>query len=463
VAYESTYSHPGKQGCVQYHDGHCCTDIDIHYLLSDDWNVGVDMLCWQAEARERRAQRAAQPPLDARAVLYGRPLLEHIARGCYAACIESHDAPSEDQQYDCIKQVHADWLLTPREDLRGQTPREVMYAKKEFIERDMNSRCDQWSHLDECPPILDRGSNAYRYAGFGTHEMIQYYYLARELLASCTESALSRRDSARSQFLGVQDFLKDEIPLLEKMGETWLDTPDPECHFRTPRSIIDNERRRKPEAGSGKDAMIDPDCPCCQMMADMPGPFFWHLDGCNMDHEFAFAIFYETREEWEEEERSWEEFDRKYKTREEERDRLGVIRPSDDCWDAQSVWQRSFVAKDTPGTPLPLRLFAVGTLLSELTVDIKDAGGERALIDDLSRDFGNLREVLQSDDKSLAQSLAGPVLDRFSDTLGQVSAVHEDLRPKCEDLQQRLGRFLEPPSENSEEADDWLSDDDIPF
>src|SRR5215218_7878247 len=32
VVYESTYSHPGKQGCVHYHDGHC-TDVRIHYLL----------------------------------------------------------------------------------------------------------------------------------------------------------------------------------------------------------------------------------------------------------------------------------------------------------------------------------------------------------------------------------------------------------------------------------------------
>jgi hypothetical protein len=29
------------------------------------------------------------------------------------------------------------------------------------------------------------------------------------------------------------------------------------------------------------------------------GPAFWHLDGCNMDYDFAFS-FCRTREEWEE-------------------------------------------------------------------------------------------------------------------------------------------------------------------
>jgi hypothetical protein len=200
------------------------------------------------------------------------------------------------------------------------------------------------------------------------------------------------------------------------------------------------------------------------MAAELPGLSFWGLDGSGMDDEFAFDISHKTLAEWEEEQRSWEEFDRKYKAREEERERLGVTRPGDGCWDAQSVWKRSFVAQDKPGTPLPLRLFAVGTLLSELTVDIKDAGGDQPLIDDLSRDFGNLREVLQSDDESLAQSLAGPVLDRFSETLSVVAAAHENLREKCEDLQMRLERFLEPPSEQADsETDDWLGDDEIPF
>jgi len=62
---------------------------------------------------------------------------------------------------------------------------------------------------------------------------------------------------------------------LERVLEAWLDTPDPELDGRTPRSIITHERARLPEAMSGHDAVIDPDCPCCQMMAEMSGPGFW--------------------------------------------------------------------------------------------------------------------------------------------------------------------------------------------
>ena len=94
-------------------------------------------------------------------------------------------------------------------------------------------------------------------------------------------------------------FVAAEIARLEGVRDEWLNTPDSECYGRTPREIIDRERARIPETSSGHDAMVDPDCPCCQMMSEMSGPFFWHLDGCNMDDEFAFDISCRTREEWE--------------------------------------------------------------------------------------------------------------------------------------------------------------------
>src|SRR5262249_54545248 len=91
-------------------------------------------------------------------------------------------------------------------------------------------------------------------------------------------------------------------------------SPDPECHGRTPRSIIDLERARLPMVVSGQEAMHDPDCPCCQMAADMPGPMFWHLDGSAMDDDFAFDMTHRTRAEWEEEQRKWDEHRRRFKT-----------------------------------------------------------------------------------------------------------------------------------------------------
>src|SRR5207244_4050793 len=152
-------------------------------------------------------------------------------------------------------------------------------------------------------------SHAFRFGGFGTHELVMYYNLVRELLWSCFDGLA---ELAQAESLTLGDFLSNEISRLEKVRETWLDTPDPEFHGRTPRSIIDRERARLPEAMSSRDAMVDADCPCCQMMADMPGPMFWGLDGSSMDDEFAFDIYHRTREEWEADRREWEEFNRKF-------------------------------------------------------------------------------------------------------------------------------------------------------
>jgi hypothetical protein len=41
------------------------------------------------------------------------------------------------------------------------------------------------------------------------------------------------------------------------------------------------------------------------------GPVFWHLDGSAMDPDYPFS-FYLTREEWEEEQRRYEEFSKRF-------------------------------------------------------------------------------------------------------------------------------------------------------
>jgi len=89
--------------------------------------------------------------------------------------------------------------------------------------------------------------------------------------------------------------------------------------------------------------MIDPDCPCCQMMCDMPSPVFWHLDGSEMDHDFAFDLHHQTREEWEEEQRGWEESSRRFVAEREEHQRLGMTDGLSDKPDADSPWSSSFI------------------------------------------------------------------------------------------------------------------------
>ncbi len=554
ISVESSYSSPGRKGMVWYHNGECGTDIPIRYELADEWLVTSDIQHWRPLAEERRCARAAHPPLDARAVLFGRPLVEFLAAECFAAFARREEfaqatrakwiaeakerairwphrvqqeqssvtspsgngssgvrdpetmtleeltpstSPGQERYaslfYDALKDIHVAWLMTPRTDLRGEIPREVLLARHDHISHDLNSRCEQWSRLDFCPRGLDTTSHAFQIGGFGTHELVKYYDLVRELLWSCwerlTELAQSPNASQRPEALALGDFLTAEVPRLEQVRDEWLNTPDPECHFRTPRSIIDRERQRLPEGMSGADAMVDPDCPCCQMLADMPGPSFWHLDGSGMDWgEFAFDIYRRTREEWEAEQRDYEEFSRKCDARDAERRRLGVDYPAEGQHPAGSVWSSSFSIADSPDVPLGIRLFGIGGHLAELITNLRepprhlDSAGRGSpdpappsaghgsrdpappatagLIDQLNRDFGNLREVLTGAEAALSESLLEPVLTRFAETLDAVAVARPDLDPKCGELFAKLKNFLEPPNP---ELPDSFPDDGMPF
>ena len=485
VLYESTYSGFSHSGTIEYHDGRCCTDQSIRFHLPPDWKVESDVNAWRWRCDERRKERAANPPLDARAVLYGRQLVEFIARQCLELfrgrplpppepddIWQRYDKLSEEEisardarnaEHDLIKESHVRWLMTAREELRGKTPREVMFEKHGFIQWDEQDRCEQWSLQLRPPPPLDESSHAYRYAGFGTHEIVKYYDLVRHLYSSCRERVEELRQQGKLDLMMPGDFLMGEVPRLEAERERWLDSPDDEFHGRTPRTIIHNERRRMPTAVSGHEMMIDHDCPLCQMMTDMPGPTFWHLDGCNMDDDFAFS-FETTREAWEKERRDWEDFSRKMDAKREEEKRLGVEAPRGGYANPDYEWEQSFVARaeDDGKLPLEVRVFSIGAALCEVTVALKEPPEERVLIDALSRDFGNLREVVRSGDSTRIEALLEPVIDRFCQTLDEAAAIREGTSEDCETVKERLRRFLEPPQPADPESESkW--DGEIPF
>jgi len=533
VVVDSTYSDPEREGVVDYHDGNCCTQTGLRYHLADDWLFSRDGDHWQHLAERRRKERAAQPVRDNRQVFYGRPLVEFIARECFATFArrdeiaaavreeralreqqrqadkavaplnlayetecDSEDAPQAaaedfesstaddavaefsrreatdiDLYYDSLKDIHAAWLLTPRDDLGGLCPREVAQERRKHLTWDLEDRWLQWSALHECPPRLPESSQAFRYAGFGIHELVKYYDLVREILWSCwnelTRLAEAPGGQERLALFMVGDFLTTEVPRLEAVREAWLDEPDPECHGRTPRSIIERERARLPEVMSSREAIHDPDCPCCQMMADMPGPAFWHLDGCNMDDEFAFDIYCRTREDWDAERRRWAEQARRFGAERAERERLGVTDSSRGDEEPNGVWSRSFAVGETADVPLGVRVFGVGCQLAELIVGLRGSfdrentpPAAQQQIDQLNRDFGNLREILQNTESSLAGALIDPVLHRFTETLESVATARPDVATECESLTNDLQELLNPP----EPEEPWDSDDsELPF
>lgn len=289
---ESSYSAPQREGQVSTHDGTPATEVMIPYRLPDDWRFVSSLPEYEGSARQRREARAAHPPLDVRQVLY-HDVIAFIAEACLAARTAGANDP--------ITEIHARWLMTARDDLRGQSPRAAMLAKLEFIDFDLHSRELQWSFTGQCPPCLSMDSLAYRFAGFGTHEVVLYYDLMRWLLENGWQRACEEPEMT----------LESAMARLERLRDDWLAKPQGDLNGRNPAYVIDCERQRLPMALPAGAAVIDENCALCQMLGEMDTPGFWHLDGCNMDDEFAFS-FFRTPEEWEAEQHRWQEFNRRF-------------------------------------------------------------------------------------------------------------------------------------------------------
>ncbi len=281
VAADSSCCMPSAEGDIEYHDGVRATDVRLPYQVPDDWLFSESIEEYEAVRDRRRAERAEVPPLDARPILYGA-VVEFIARQCLAA----RDANAEDP----ISEIHAEWLMTPRADLRGRSPRELLLSKREFIDSDLQSREHQWSFLGEPAPCLEPDSAAYRYAGFGTHEAVVYYELLRFLLAECWQHVSGKGEIT----------IAEEVARLERVKTDWLESPQPDYEDKSPAWVLECERKRLPLIAS-PESIMDDDCPLCRLMSESSTPTFWHLDGCNMDSDFPFS-FFQTREEWEDSE-----------------------------------------------------------------------------------------------------------------------------------------------------------------
>jgi hypothetical protein len=352
VAAESTYSQPGPEGQVEYHNGRHGTDVPIGYLLDSSWLFVNSAESYRWSAARRRFERQAILPLDARAVLYGQRMLEFILKFASELRAKGFALPPRSQESigeiaGAIVKAHAAWLTSPRGDLRGRAPRDVMLEKRHFIGMDLESRALQWSMLGEGPPCLPLDSHAYRYAGFGTHEWVVYYDLVRYLLSMSTIGSSSENTagqfsedistSFQTHAIGnvtsdaVASVVREYNPLmieeLERLKCDWLESAQDKYDGRTPAVIIDNERRRLPITMTPDELMIDEDCECCRMLAREAKtgcPTFWYLDSCHVEDEFAFSTCL-TIQEWEAENRRREELElefarRNWENEEQQRD-----------------------------------------------------------------------------------------------------------------------------------------------
>lgn len=296
ICCDSTYSYASAEGTVRMTCDDVENDVEFHieYQIPDDWKIVDDIQEFEWHFKQRREQRVQNMPFDTRELLYGRATLKYIAQRI---------AEEKDLNKDGIfSDIHAEWMMAPQENLRGRSPREVFFEKREVIECDMVSRMHEWSITGSSPKPLSIKTHAYKYAGYGSHEFVVHYDLFRHLLGI----AADRREA------DPNNDIETEIEALAKARDEWMDSPVDDYAPRTPRFIVEQERRRMHITMSAHEVLIDEDCPCCVAMSeDFSTPMFWMLDGCNMDDRFEFS-HYRTFEEWQDEQKRYEEYTKEF-------------------------------------------------------------------------------------------------------------------------------------------------------
>jgi hypothetical protein len=392
------------------------SEVFLPYHLADDWLLQKNLKNWQTKAQQRRADRAQAPKFDSRPVIYDR-VIDFIVE-------QWRERPQGD---DPIVEIHARWLTTPRDDLHGATPREVLLARREHIDFDLQDQQMRWQTLKTPPVGLSTNSAAFRYAAYGTNEIVLYYSLVRHLLHYCeTYFVEPLRIDAQAQKLQ-----------LRQIKSQWRDSLEEDLCGYTPQQIADFERSRVPAPVSAEHGMADCDCPLCQMMFE-GGPVFFGLDGYEMDDEFVFSL-HRTREDWEEINWFRDELNEKVKRDLEQ----NATTPERRAITNNGPWNCSFgnlsEADLPPGQLRMLQLHRVAGCLAELDLDLKQQSDSADLVRPLNEKFAELREALADQESWIAEMRVQYLIDE----LDLVAQLRPDLQAKCTDLAEQLDHLLE--------------------
>lgn len=283
------------------------------------------------EVRRRRAAGFHIPRTD-RDLLYGKRLLEDVAsrivdialagrmptngRKLPPADADGRQAAGDRSDraalaawYDLTAEVHRDWLMTPRDDLAGGRPRDLLHGAHEWSDSVIEGHRLRFTHSS---PIVaaPKDVEGYAHAPMGSEEMIVYFDLCREVIQAGWCWVASQSELKR-------DAHGKLVACLQKIRDEWLELP-----FEggaPPRFIIECSRRRVPRSGGvtiqgmeecePEEHPGDCDCPICNMLdSGMFGTCFTSLDGhhLELDDEFAFSMF-EKFEDWEEQSSEWRE------------------------------------------------------------------------------------------------------------------------------------------------------------
>lgn len=387
-------------------DQHC--PLSVH--LPPWWEM-IEQSDPGAFDQDRESQLTS--PRVNRDVLFGAALTKDLAVRILNI-VESDEwrasgaSEQERARFDFTVRVHRDWLMTPRQDLGGLMPRQMLHGAVNWIDSLIWSQQLRFHDGGEIAAVPTSVSGCDE-APMGREEVVMYFDLCRELIGAAWEWCVTQEIKSQD----APDRLRREDELaafLTDVKQEWLNSP-----FESgspPRFIIECSRRRVPRgAGVAISGMtereserhaLDCDCPICNMMEDgMFGHAFVGIDGhhLELDDEFAFSL-HETHEEWEEQQREFAEMSATFNRKQAEREALGETEPDPFA----SAWSGLISADPMPGDPKGHLTLAF--LLAEVIGMLQSAGASREDIQQLNQRFSAFRNCDRAELPACGQQLA---------------------------------------------------------
>ena len=292
--------------------------VRLPYHIDPRWEVRMGSHHWDQTVRQRRALAAQDPVPSLRRILYGSAMRQFLAEELWNLSTngqQSSPSPMEEsndvegvvagsqQKEEAISLIHQKWLLRRREDLGCRSPRQVMTDTIGSVDAMMEDRQIAWSATTRPPASVPRASRAFREALFGSNEWILYYDLVRCLLElgwhwiEGSLQELEQEDGKREPYssspsLEVESKSVEGLARwMEQLQRCWMEDPQPHLLDRSPREVIERERRRLPDAVPvDQQDWFSCDCPMCQWMKEENAITFWRMDGCHMEDAYAFQI-----------------------------------------------------------------------------------------------------------------------------------------------------------------------------
>ncbi|MGB7324811.1 MAG: hypothetical protein WBD31_08055, partial [Rubripirellula sp.] len=407
----------------------------------------------------RPRQTPIKKPIVNREVLFGEAFLAEVSKRVLEVIatdewLDCDAAKDKQARYPFTIRVHRDWLMTPREDLGGRTPRELLHGATDWIEK---VTWGQRMRFEDGGPMIAAPDNwdGFETAPMGSQEMCLYFDLCRELLDAAWSFVAERREPSGESSATVPGGSRRAVKIeelaqfLRDVKDDWLSSS---FEGGSPPSFIIACDRRKVPRGAGvaiegisgvqsEQHIDDCDCPICEMMADgMFGVGFARIDGhhLELDDEFAFSM-HQTREAWEEQQREFEEMSAEMDRKWAEREAKGE---TDDPF--ASAW--SGMGDDGPIPGDTGGFMKMAFMVAEIVSELEGLNAPHENIKSLNECFAEYRRSEYDQRAALASALKAN-LQSLADRFPSLVARSADLQSRIDEAERAFA----------------ISDDDFPF